>query len=46
MEKLVQKLPPLKKRKLSKKWQEEGGKIKRILIEDNQEWYDWRFKIH
>ena len=46
MEKLGQKLPPLKKRKLSKKGQEEEDKIKRRLTEANQEWCDWKFQIN
>ena len=46
MEKLGQKLPPLKKRKLSKKSQKEEDKIKRRLTEANQEWCDWKFQIH
>ena len=37
VEKLGQKLPPLKKRKLSKKGQKENNKIKRRLTEANQE---------
>ena len=45
MEKIGQNLEPLKKRKLSKKCQEEEDKIKRILTEANQEWYDWKFQI-
>ena len=46
METLGQKLPPLKKSKLRKKGKEEEDKIKRILTEANQEWFDWRFQIH
>ena len=46
MEKLVQKLPPLNKRKLSKKNKKEEGKIKRKLIEANQQWCDWKFQIN
>ena len=46
MDKLGQKLPPLKKRKLSKKGQEEEDKIKRRLTEANQEWHDWKFQNH
>ena len=46
VEKLGQKLPPLKKRKLSKKSQKEEDKIKRRLTEANQEWCDWKFQIH
>ena len=43
--KLVQKIPPLKKRKLNKKPQKEEDEIKRILTEDNQYWNDWKFQI-
>ena len=46
VEKLGQKLPPLKKIKLSKKGQKEEDKINIILTEVNQEWCDWRFQIH
>ena len=46
MEKLFQKLPPLKKRQLSKKSPKVEDKTKRRLTEENQEWCDWRFKIH
>ena len=46
VDKLGQKLPPLNKRKLSKKRQEEEDKIKRKLTEENQEWRDWKFQIH
>ena len=46
MDKLGQKLPPLNKRKLSKKRQEEEDKIKRKLTEANQECCDWKFHIH
>ena len=45
MEKLVQKIPPLKKRKSSKK-KEEENEIKRKLTEANQAWHDWKFQIH
>ena len=46
VEKLGQKLPPLKKRKLSKKYQKYEDKIKRRLTESNQEWNDRKFQIH
>ena len=46
VKKLVQKLPPLKKRKLSKKSKKEEDEIKIKLHEDNQAWNDWRFQIH
>ena len=45
MEKLGQKLPPLKKRKPSKK-KKKKDEIKRKLTESNQEWCDWKFQIH
>ena len=45
MEKLCQKLPPLKKRKSSKKSQKEEDKIKRRLTGANQEWNYWKFLI-
>ena len=43
VKKLGQKLPQLKKRKLSKKSQKEGDEIKRKLHEDNQAWNYWKF---
>ena len=46
MDKLGQNIPPLKKRKLSKKPQRKEDKIKRRLTEANQEWNDWKFQIH
>ena len=45
MEKLGQKLPPLKYRKLGKKGNQEDDKIKRRRTEANQEWCDWNFQI-
>ena len=44
--KLSQKLPPLKKIKLSKKAQKEKDEIKRRLTEANQYWDGWKFQIH
>ena len=46
MKKLSEKLPLLKKRKLSKKSEEkeDGTKIK--LHKANQDWNDWKFQIH
>ena len=44
--KLGQKLPPLKKRRLSKKSQKEEDEIKRELTEANHYWSDWKFQIH
>ena len=46
MKKLGQKLPPLKKSRLSKKSQKEEGEIKRKLTKDNQSWSCWKFQIH
>ena len=46
MEKLGQKLTPLKKRKLSKKSQKEEEEIKRKLNEDNQSWDCWKYHIY
>ena len=40
MNKLGQNLPPLKKMKLSKKYQKEEDEIKIKLHEDNQAWND------
>ena len=46
MRKLSEKLPPLKKSKLSKKSQEKEDEIKRNLQASNQYWNDWKFHIH
>ena len=46
MKKLVQKLSPLKKTRLSKKSQKEEDEVKKKLTEDNQYWNDWKFQIH
>ena len=46
MNKLGQKLPPLKKRRLGKKSQKEEDEIKRKLTEANQFCNDWIFQIH
>ena len=46
MNKLGQKLPPLKKRRLSKKYQKEEDEIKRKLHKANQYWNDWKLQIH
>ena len=40
------KLPPLKKRKLIKKIQEEEDKIKRRLTEENTKRCGWKFQVH
>ena len=45
MDRLIQKLPPLKKIRLIKK-QEYGNKIKRRLTGENQECRDWEFKTY
>ena len=44
--KLGQKLPPLKKRRLSKKSQKEKDEINRKLQKANKDGNYWRFKIH
>ena len=44
--KLVQKLQPLQKRRLRKKSQKSLDEIQRILTEANQYWNDWKFHIH
>ena len=46
MEKLGQKLPPLKKRKLSKKVLKEEEGINRRLAEANQMCNDWKCQIY
>ena len=46
MNKLGQKLPPLKKRRFSKKPQKEEDEMKRKLHEANQVWNDWKFQMH
>ena len=46
VKKLGQQLPPLKKRKLSRKTQKEEDEIKRKLQESNQYWNDWKFQIY
>ena len=45
MNKLGQKLPPLKK-DIKQKIPKEEDKIKRKLTEVNQYFNDWKFKIH
>ena len=46
MEKLGQNLPPLKKRKLSKKTQKEKDEINIRVTEANKMWNDWKFQMH
>ena len=45
-EKIVQKIPPLKKRRPIKKSQKEEDEIKRKLIETYQYYIDCKFQIH
>ena len=45
MKKLGQKLPPLKKMRLSKKSKKEDDEKKRRLTETNQYWNDRKFQI-
>ena len=44
--KLNEKLPPLKKQKSIKICQEKGDERKRNLQVVNQSWNDWKFQIH
>ena len=46
MNKFNEKLPPLKKRKLTKKPQEKEDEIKIKLQTANQNWNYWKFQIH
>ena len=46
MNKLGQKISPLRKIRLSKKSQKEEDEIKRRLTEAHQYCNDWKFKIH
>ena len=46
MNKLYERLPPLKIRKPSKKAQEKEDEIKRNLQMDNKNWNGWKFQIH
>ena len=46
MKKLGQKIPPLKRRRLSKKSQKEEDEVKKKLTEANQYWNDLKFQIH
>ena len=45
MNKLGQKLPPLKKSTLNEKSQKEEYEIKRKINEADQYWNDWTFQI-
>ena len=46
MNKLNEKLPPLKKQKLRKKAQEKRDEIKINLKIANQNWNDWKIHVH
>ena len=46
MNKLGQKLPPLKKSRLSKKSQKEEDEINKKLTEAYQYWNYWKFQIY
>ena len=46
MIKLVQKLPPLNKSRLSKKSQEKEDEMKIKITKANQACNDWKFQIH
>ena len=46
MNRLSQKLTPLKKSKLSKKAQEKDDAIKIKIQKSYQDWNDWKFQIH
>ena len=46
MDKLIQKLPPLNKSRLIKKFQEEEDEIKRNPHKANKACIDWKFQIH
>ena len=39
-------LPPLKRKKLSKKAQERDDLIKNKLFQSNRWWNDWNFQLH
>ena len=39
-------LPPLKRKKLSKKVQKIQGVIQKKLYEDNRWWNYWKFQLH
>ena len=46
LEKCEKGLPPLKRKKLSKKSQERGDLIKSKLFQSNRWWNDWKFQLH
>ena len=46
MEKCEKVLPPLKRKKLSKKAKERDDLIKKNLYETNRWWNDWRFQLN
>ena len=45
-EKCARGLPPLKRKKLSKKAQESQDYIQKKLYESNRLWNDWKFQLH
>ena len=45
-EKMNDKLPTLKKQKLTKKSQDKEDEIKRNLYRENQSWNKYKFQIH
>ena len=46
LEKCEKGLPPLKRKKLSKKSQERDDFIKNKLFQSNRWWNDWKFQLH
>ena len=46
MEKSAKGLPPLKRKKPSKKTQERQDEIQNKLYEANRLWNDWKFQLH
>ena len=46
MEKCEKVLPPLKRKKLSKKAKERDYLINKNLYETNRWWNDWKFQLH
>ena len=46
MEKCAKGLPPLKRKKLSKKAQKRDDLIKNKLFQSNRWWNDWKFQLH
>ena len=46
MNKLNEKLPPLRTQNLGKKAQENVGKIKKNMQMENKNWNNWKFQTH